>query len=133
MHFVYFLRSRANPEKTYIGYTSNLMRRLDEHNAGKSHHTSRYMPWELRAFAHADSEEIAIAVEAYFKNSSGQEKLKKFREANTAHANPIRGYFESLNVGKKFGRSTFRVKEATGGTVIFTACREDTGQSVDFT
>lgn len=81
----------------------------------------------------ADSEEIAIAVEAYFKNSSGQEKLKKFREANPAHANPIRGYFESLNVGKKFGRSTFQVKEATGGTVIFTACREDTGQSVDFT
>ncbi len=91
------------------------------------------MPWDLRAYAMADSEEIAIAVEAYFKNSSGQEKLQKFREANTAHANPIRGYFESLNVGKKFGRSTFQVKEVTGGTVIFTACREDTGQNVDFT
>lgn len=109
------------------------MRRLDEHNAGQSDYTSRFMPWDIRAYAMTDSEEIAIAVEAYFKNSSGQEKLKKFREANSAHANPIRGYFESLNVGKRFGRSTFQVKEATGGTVIFTACREGTGHNADFT
>lgn len=125
MFYVYFLRSRANPDKTYIGYTHNLMRRLDEHNSGQSHYTSRFMPWDIRAYAMTDSEEIAIAVEAYFKNSSGQEKLKKFRNANATHANPTRGYFESLEAGKKFGRSSFQVKEKAGGTVMFTACEED--------
>ncbi len=122
LFYVYFLRSLANPTKTYIGYTNNLVRRLDEHNSGQSHYTSRFMPWELRAYAMADSEEIAIAAEKFFKNSSGQEKLTKFREANPEHINPVRGYFESLEAGRKFGRSSFEVKEKSGGTIVFTAC-----------
>jgi predicted GIY-YIG superfamily endonuclease len=132
LFFIYFLRSQSNPAKTYIGYTNNIMRRLGEHNAGQSHYTSRYMPWELRAFAHADSEVIAQTVEAYFKNTSGQEKLARFREQNPEHTNPIEGYFSSLEVGKKFGRSTFQVKEAINGTVVFTQCPENAGQDADF-
>ncbi|MFN3828123.1 MAG: GIY-YIG nuclease family protein [Micavibrio sp.] len=122
MYFIYFLRSQANPAKTYIGYTNNLVRRLDEHNSGQSTYTNRFRPWELRAFVHADSEEIAQTVEAYFKNASGQEKLTKFRQENPEHPNPVRGYFESLRAGKKFGRSSFQVKANENGIVTFALC-----------
>lgn len=97
------------------------MRRLDEHNAGQSTYTSRFTPWELRAFVQADSEEIAQTVERYFKNSSGQEKLTRFREQNPDHPNPINGYFSSLEEGKVFGRSSFKVKENIG-TPVFSSC-----------
>ena len=121
MFFIYFLRSQANPAKTYIGYTNNIARRLHEHNSGQSAYTSRFMPWALDAAVLADSEEIAIKVEAYFKNTSGQEKFKRFAEQNPHHANPINSYFSSLTEGKKFGRASFQVKENTG-TVVFTSC-----------
>lgn len=121
MHFVYFLRSLSNPAKTYIGETSNLVMRMQQHNSGQSDYTSRFMPWEVEAFVMTDTEETAIKVEAYFKNTSGQEKLKNFAAANPDHPNPKNGYFSSLTVGKKFGRSSFKVKEATG-TAVFTAC-----------
>jgi putative endonuclease len=41
---MYIIKSKVTPE-LYIGTTSNLVRRLEEHNAGKSKATKRYMPW----------------------------------------------------------------------------------------
>ena len=121
MYFIYFLRSQSNLDKTYIGYTNNIARRLEEHNAGQSVYTSRFVPWALEALALADTQDIAVTVEAYFKNNSGQEKFKKFSEVYPGHPNPINGYFSSLTEGKKFGRSSFRVLK-NEGTVVFTAC-----------
>lgn len=122
MHFIYFLRSQTNPAKTYIGYTNNFARRLQEHNSGQSIHTSRFMPWGLEALVMADTEEIAVKVEEYFKNNSGQEKFRNYAAANTGHTNPINGFFESLAEGRKFGRSSFMVKANNDGAVLFTGC-----------
>ena len=47
MHYVYLLESDASPRKRYVGLTTDLKRRLAEHNAGKSAHTSKYVPWHL--------------------------------------------------------------------------------------
>jgi predicted GIY-YIG superfamily endonuclease len=47
MHYVYLLQSEAFPGQRYVGLTSDLRRRLAEHNAGKSPHTSKYVPWRL--------------------------------------------------------------------------------------
>jgi predicted GIY-YIG superfamily endonuclease len=47
MHYVYLLQSEAFPGQRYVGLTSDLRRRLAEHNAGKSPHTSKYAPWRL--------------------------------------------------------------------------------------
>lgn len=110
MYFVYFLRSESNPEKTYIGSTENLVQRLEQHNTGMSAHTSRFMPWKLEAYILADTRDAAETVEAYFKNSSGKEKFQKFTEANPDHPNPIEGFFGSQQVGRVFGRSSFKIR-----------------------
>src|ERR1700737_153958 len=51
MWYVYIIRSINFPEQEYIGATSDLKRRLPEHNAGKSSHTSKFKPWELAGIA----------------------------------------------------------------------------------
>ena len=46
MHYVYFLKSKKSKE-TYIGFTSNLKLRLNQHNEGMSSSTKNGVPWEL--------------------------------------------------------------------------------------
>ena len=77
MHYVYLLQSERSSDQRYVGATSDLKRRLAEHNAGKSPHTSKYRPWKLvtyTAFLDADK---AIAFEKYLKSGSGHAFAKK--------------------------------------------------------
>jgi hypothetical protein len=46
MRYVYLLQSDAFVGQRYVGITSDLKHRLAEHNAGKSSHTSKYVPWK---------------------------------------------------------------------------------------
>jgi predicted GIY-YIG superfamily endonuclease len=41
------LRSVSVPEQNYIDVTADLKQRLVDHNARKSAHTSKFVPWEL--------------------------------------------------------------------------------------
>ena len=50
LHYVYFLESLSHPEQRYVGLTNDLRRRLDQHNAGASRHTSKYLPWRLVSY-----------------------------------------------------------------------------------
>ncbi|ESZ36599.1 excinuclease ABC subunit C [Mesorhizobium sp. L2C054A000] len=47
MWYVYLLESTAAEGERYIGITTDLKRRLVEHNAGKSSHTSKFLPWRI--------------------------------------------------------------------------------------
>ena len=47
MRYVYLLESISLPEKRYVGLTSNLTKRIKEHNAGKCTHTAKYRPWQI--------------------------------------------------------------------------------------
>ncbi len=47
MFYVYLLESKTVDGKRYVGVTSNLKQRLADHNAGRSKHTARYLPWQL--------------------------------------------------------------------------------------
>ena len=47
MHYVYLLISESAPDQRYIGVTGDLKSRLADHNAGKSPHTSKFIPWRL--------------------------------------------------------------------------------------
>ncbi len=69
--YVYLLRSRSNPAKTYIGITGDLDKRLEEHNKGKSPHTSRFMPWELVVSVYFADRDKAKTFERYLKHGSG--------------------------------------------------------------
>ena len=71
MHYVYLINSIRFPEERYVGVTSDLKRRLAQHNAGRSPHTSKFMPWRLVTYcAFADSAKAA-AFERYLKSGSG--------------------------------------------------------------
>lgn len=72
MKYVYLLQSLSHPEERYTGLTDNLNRRLDEHNAGKSSHTSKYRPWEIVTAIRFENESKASEFEIYIKSGSGR-------------------------------------------------------------
>ncbi len=69
--FVYLLRSNQDPNRRYVGLTTNLSRRLNEHNVGKSKHTAKYAPWEIIVALWFQDEEKAKIFETYLKKGSG--------------------------------------------------------------
>jgi putative endonuclease len=71
MHYIYLLQSEAFPSQRYVGLTSDLRRRLAEHNAGKSPHTSKYVPWKLMTYVAFSNEQKAEIFERYLKSGSG--------------------------------------------------------------
>ena len=72
MHCVYALRSLAEPDETYVGATSNLKQRIADHNAGRSVHTSKHMPWQLEFYAAFPDKQRAYEFEVYLKSHSGR-------------------------------------------------------------
>jgi len=45
--YVYLLECENTSGERYVGLTVDLKRRLVEHNAGKSAHTSKFLPWSV--------------------------------------------------------------------------------------
>jgi predicted GIY-YIG superfamily endonuclease len=77
MRYVYLLQSEAIVGQRYVGVTSDLNRRLAEHNAGKSPHTSKYVPWKLVTYVAFSDERKAEAFEQYLKSGSGHAFARK--------------------------------------------------------
>ena len=77
MFYVYLLRSISFPDKTYIGFSEDLKQRLSDHNAGKSLHTAKFMPWELVSYHSFLDKRKAQEFEHYLKTGSGQAFAKK--------------------------------------------------------
>ncbi len=71
MWYVYLLESENYPGQRYVGITDDLKRRLAEHNAGKSAHTSKFVPWRLTTYVAFSDKPKAIAFERYLKSGSG--------------------------------------------------------------
>ena len=57
--------------KRYVGMTADLKQRLNEHNAGKSSHTSKFKPWRLMTYVAFTDRAKAEAFERYLKSGSG--------------------------------------------------------------
>ncbi|MGI9169874.1 MAG: GIY-YIG nuclease family protein [Caulobacteraceae bacterium] len=71
MRYVYLLESAGNALHRYVGITSDLKRRLAEHNSGKASHTSKFMPWRLVTYVAFSDQRKAVAFEIYLKSGSG--------------------------------------------------------------
>ena len=71
MKYVYLLESAAHPAQRYIGITSDLDRRLKEHNAGKSPHTAKLGPWKIVVAIRFTDNRKAEKFEKYLKSGSG--------------------------------------------------------------
>jgi putative endonuclease len=78
MFYVYYLRSRSHPDKTYIGYTSHLKERIEEHNSGKSVYTKDFIPWEIIGFLGFNQKEKALKFEKHLKSNAGRVFLKRY-------------------------------------------------------
>jgi putative endonuclease len=73
--FVYILYS-AKSGKTYTGSTNDVIKRLNEHNSGKTRSTINGMPWKIWHVIEYISMEEARKMEKYFKTGAGRRKLK---------------------------------------------------------
>ena len=71
MWYVYLLRSEDADSQRYVGMTGDLRRRLAEHNAGKSAHTSKFAPWRIETYLAFSDKNKAAAFERYLKSGSG--------------------------------------------------------------
>lgn len=77
MHYVYLLESEGQPGQRYVGLTTDLKRRLVEHNASKSPHTSKFAPWRLVTYLAFSDRAKASSFEMYLKSGSGHAFAKK--------------------------------------------------------
>ena len=71
MTYVYLIESLSNDGQRYVGMTSDLRRRLEEHDAGRSSHTSKFRPWRLVTYVAFSDRNKAEAFEGYLKSGSG--------------------------------------------------------------
>ena len=67
MHYVYLLNSDKK-KWSYVGCTSNLDRRLNEHNNGKNNSTKKYLPVRL------------VYYEAFFSKSDAYQREKRLKQ-----------------------------------------------------
>ncbi|MFH1444818.1 MAG: GIY-YIG nuclease family protein [Candidatus Peregrinibacteria bacterium] len=76
MHIVYVLESLSD-HGWYIGYTTDLKKRLDAHNHHRNVSTAHRGPWKL-LYAEAYIEKLdALGREKFLKSGNGREILKK--------------------------------------------------------
>ena len=75
-YYVYVLESMKNAH-LYIGYTTDLRKRLEEHNRGLSASTKPYRPWRLVHYEAYLNEADAQRRERYLKTSQGARLLKR--------------------------------------------------------
>ncbi len=75
--FVYILRSDSNPDRHYVGITSDVERRLEWHNFGPSGVTRHHRPWSLLVVVEFATERAAVRFEKYLKSGSGRAFAKR--------------------------------------------------------
>ena len=67
--YVYMLKSVGSNVVTYVGYTSNLKKRISLHNTGKGAKFTRGRKWKLIFKEKCNSKSEAISREYYIKNN----------------------------------------------------------------
>jgi putative endonuclease len=78
MWHVYVLYSMSS-QKTYVGFTKDVNRRLFEHNVSETKgFTLRYRPWTLIYTESFASKEEAMKREKFLKTGRGREELKQY-------------------------------------------------------
>ena len=76
-YFVYMLKSLSKESITYVGYTSDLEKRIKLHNNNKGAKFTRGRKWKLIYKEKLDSKKEAISREYYIKkNRTLRKKIK---------------------------------------------------------
>ena len=77
MYFVYILTSLNEKNRSYVGLTQNIARRVNEHNTKQFNYTKKFAPWKLCAYIAFENKILAKNFEKYLKSGSGFAFLKK--------------------------------------------------------
>jgi predicted GIY-YIG superfamily endonuclease len=75
--WVYVLQSCVEPDRHYVGLTSDVDARLAIHNQGGSRQTATNRPWRLLAAIRFEKAASAAAFERYLKSGSGRAFAKR--------------------------------------------------------
>jgi predicted GIY-YIG superfamily endonuclease len=71
MVYVYLIEGVSVPGQRYVGLSTDLKARFQDHNSGKSKHTAKYKPWRLVTYLAFSTRAKAEAFERYLKSGSG--------------------------------------------------------------
>ncbi|MFA5933630.1 MAG: GIY-YIG nuclease family protein [Candidatus Paceibacterota bacterium] len=74
-YYTYILKSKKDGKK-YTGFTKDLRKRLEQHNAGKSTYTKGRGPFQLIYYEACLMEKEARSRELYLKSGMGKRYLK---------------------------------------------------------
>ena len=84
MFYIYILFSKSS-DRYYIGHTSNVLRRLEEHNnpAEFSKYTAKGIPWSLvLSFEISHSRGEALKVEKFLKRQKNRSFIQRLISQN---------------------------------------------------
>ncbi|MDP3778798.1 MAG: GIY-YIG nuclease family protein [bacterium] len=76
MHYVYILQSIKN-DSYYVGATSDLKKRIQEHNSGSTRYSSAQKPFKLAWYCSFVDKTKALKFEKYLKHGSGHAFARK--------------------------------------------------------
>ena len=88
--YVYLLRS-LNQQSYYVGWTTDLPRRLAEHNSGQTRYTHTRGPWKVMAYESYMNREAAKRRERQLKRNPRMLALFKKRATNVFRSRPSAG------------------------------------------
>ena len=77
VYYVYLIESLSAQGERYVGMTTDLKRRLREHNHRKSCHTAKFCPWKLITYVAFTDRAKAEDFERYLKSGSGHAFARK--------------------------------------------------------
>jgi predicted GIY-YIG superfamily endonuclease len=76
MYYVYIIQSKVD-DRLYVGFSTDLKKRIKAHNFGQSIHTAKYKPWALVFYSSFCDIKTAKEFEQYLKSHSGRIFLNK--------------------------------------------------------
>lgn len=76
MYYVYILQSQKD-KGLYIGYTSDLKKRIKEHQNKKSFATKGRVPFKLIHYQAFENQKDALETEKYLKTTRGWERIHR--------------------------------------------------------
>jgi putative endonuclease len=82
-YYIYILYSESS-DIYYVGYTTDIERRLMEHNEISEHSfTSKHRPWQLKVLLYVGEKlEIALELERFIKRQKSRNFIERFIDEN---------------------------------------------------
>jgi putative endonuclease len=84
MYVVYVLES-LNDKKHYIGQTSDVNQRIQEHNQGRVRWTKAHRPWKILYVEEFENRTSAIKRERFLKSPAGWLESRRIKEGRGFH------------------------------------------------